>query len=419
MTATTAAVADADEGRFRPDTARVVVVDDVTANVDLLHRILTRAGLAQVDGFTDPHEALAACTSEPPSLILLDLHMPELDGVTFLERLHSAIGNSGFVPVIVITADVNGDTRRHALEAGANDYLTKPFDVSEVLLRVRNMLETSRLYTQVRRHTDNLENEIKEQLAREAEADEHRRALMDRIESAMAPTGMTSVYQPVVGLSTNEIVGAEALARFTGPPQRPPNEWFDEAEEVGELTDLELRALEHALSGLDRLPPGSFMAINVSPTTAVSSKFAAVLAALPADRIVVELTEHNRVSDYATLMAHLEPFITRGGRIAVDDAGSGYAGLAHILRLHPQIIKLDAVLVTGIDADPARRALADSLVTFANEIGATIVAEGIETQAELDVLRELGVHWGQGFYLARPQTLPVRLDPAYEASVEE
>jgi EAL domain-containing protein (putative c-di-GMP-specific phosphodiesterase class I) len=122
---------------------------------------------------------------------------------------------------------------------------------------------------------------------------------------------------------------------------------------------------------------------------------------------VVELTEHSRVEDYDALLGALDALREGGVRIAVDDAGAGYAGLQHILRLHPEILKLDTALTPGIDNDPVRRALAASLLTFADEIGAVIVAEGIETPQELDTLRSLGIPWGQGYHLARPGALPL------------
>jgi EAL domain-containing protein (putative c-di-GMP-specific phosphodiesterase class I) len=220
---------------------------------------------------------------------------------------------------------------------------------------------------------------------------------------------MSIVYQPFVTLADRLIVGGEALARFAGTPYRPPNEWFDEAESVGRLSVLELSALARAVSRLDELPPEAFLSLNISARTAVTPECAELLAALPADRIVLEITEHSQVDDYDRLAACLRPFGDRGGRLAVDDAGAGFAGLQHILRLRPHIIKLDIALTSGIDRDPARRALASSLVQFAHEINATLIAEGIETAEELAVLRDLGVRWGQGYHLARPADLPLAL----------
>jgi EAL domain-containing protein (putative c-di-GMP-specific phosphodiesterase class I) len=118
----------------------------------------------------------------------------------------------------------------------------------------------------------------------------------------------------------------------------------------------------------------------------------------------VELTEHTAVEDYDALDAALRPLREDGLRIAVDDAGAGYATFRHILRLAPDVIKLDRSLISGIDVDPARRALAGAVVAFAGEVRATVVAEGIEQSAELTVVLDLGVDAGQGYLFSRPST---------------
>jgi EAL domain-containing protein (putative c-di-GMP-specific phosphodiesterase class I)/AmiR/NasT family two-component response regulator len=398
--------------------ARVLVVDDVSTNVALLDRVLRNAGVGTVAGFTNPQHALADCERERPDLILLDMHMPGLDGVGFLRALAASLDADEFVPVIVLTADATDESRHAALTAGAKDFLTKPFDRIEVVLRVRNLLETGSLYARLREHSAALQSELDSERARTRESDTVLREQTDRIDAALAPGGMTMVYQPFVSLADNHIVGAEALARFVGPPLRPPNEWFDEAARVGRLDLLELSAVALALSRLEQLPDGAFMSVNVSPSTSSAPHLGTLLDTLPAERIVVELTEHTKVADYDQLAAALAPFVARGGRVAVDDAGAGYAGLQHLLRLRPDIVKLDIALTTGVDRDPARRALADGLVRFAEEIGATLIAEGIETAAEYAVLRDLGVDWGQGYYIARPAPLPLTLDADSARSVQ-
>ena len=150
--------------------------------------------------------------------------------------------------------------------------------------------------------------------------------------------------------------------------------------------------------------------MNVSPDTAGTDDLAALLATVPGERVVLELTEHDEIPDYASLRQSLDRLRARGVRIAVDDAGAGYAGLQHILSLEPEILKLDLQLIRGIDQDIARRALARCLVDFAGEIGAAVLAEGISSLAELDVLRAVGVPLGQGYYLGRPAAdLPASL----------
>jgi EAL domain-containing protein (putative c-di-GMP-specific phosphodiesterase class I) len=212
-------------------------------------------------------------------------------------------------------------------------------------------------------------------------------------------------YQPIADLRNGAVVGCEALARFADPPYRPPNEWFAEADEVGMGPEFELVAVGLGIAGFSFLESTMFLSLNVSPLVAISDAFFESVRAAPLDRVVVELTEHTRIEDYEASMLAFERLRSSGIRIAVDDAGAGYAGLQHILRLRPDIVKLDQGLTGGIDTDAAKRALVGSLVSFALEIGAVLVAEGIETPEQLSVLRDLGVPWGQGYFLGRPQSM--------------
>ena len=385
----------------------VVIVDDKPANVALLERLLDTAGVVRVHGFTDPRQALAHCAGSLPDLVLLDLHMPDLDGFAFMEALQRLVPEGGFLPVLVLTADVTAEVKERALATGAKDFLTKPFDRTEVLLRVANLLETRALYRGVQQHNAELQADLDERTAVEREAAAEHERRRHGIDGALAPGALTMVFQPVADLATGDVVGVEALARFACEPHRPPNEWFAEADDIGRGTELELAAIAAALDQLHQLPPATFLAVNASPTTAITPALDALLARHPAERLVLELTEHTRVDDYSTLLAALDRLRRRGVRIAVDDTGAGYASFEHILKLRPHILKLDITLTRGIDADPVRRALAAALVTFATEISATIIAEGIETTGELTTLEHIGIPWGQGYYLARPGALPL------------
>jgi EAL domain-containing protein (putative c-di-GMP-specific phosphodiesterase class I) len=131
------------------------------------------------------------------------------------------------------------------------------------------------------------------------------------------------------------------------------------------------------------------------------------LALLEADakRLVVEITEHEPVEAYDELAASLQPLRDLGVRIAIDDAGAGYASLRHTLAVSPDIVKVDISLTRSIDLDRGRRALASALISFADEMDMTIIAEGIETEAELTTLADLGVRYGQGYHLAEPAAL--------------
>ena len=154
-------------------------------------------------------------------------------------------------------------------------------------------------------------------------------------------------------------------------------------------------------------PERSSQLLNVSPAALLAPALVEDLAGLPGARLALELTEHAPVEDYGALEAALAGLRSRGVQLMIDDAGAGFASLRHVLGLHPDVIKLDLSLTRDIDSDPVRRALAASLVAFAREVGATMVAEGIETRAELEAVRALGVTHAQGYYIARPDPGPV------------
>jgi len=387
--------------------SNVVIVDDEAANVALLKRLLDATAIVRVRGFTDSRRALAHCAGAPPDLILLDLHMPGLDGFAFMEALKGLVPGDRFLPVLVLTADATAQVRERALSAGAKDFLTKPFDRTEVLLRVSNLLETRALAGLLEQQNAELKAALDIRIDVEQKAATEMRLREERIHEAFAPGALAMVFQVIADLTTGAVVGAEALARFACEPRRRPDEWFAEAGVVGRATDLELAAIEAALRQIDCLPSGAFMSVNASPMTAVAPELEVLLAGHPADRVVLELTEQARVDDYDALLSALGRLRRHGVRIAVDDTGAGYAGFQHLLRLRPDILKLDTMLTRGIDDDPVRRSLAAALVTFATEIGGVIVAEGIEIPEELSTLRRIGIPWGQGYHLARPGPPPI------------
>lgn len=216
---------------------------------------------------------------------------------------------------------------------------------------------------------------------------------------------LSMVLQPVIELATDATVAVEALARFGTEPERPPDRWFADAHRCGLGWELEVLAVRRAMAMLPLLDDRLALTFNVGPEVAQSATFLDALEGVDAARVILELTEHSAIDDYPTLVAALRTLRRRGMRIAIDDTGSGYSSLAHILRIAPDFIKLDCELTAGIDLDPVRRALAAALVAFAADTGARIVAEGVETAAELEVLRDLGVPFAQGFHLARPMPI--------------
>lgn len=236
-----------------------------------------------------------------------------------------------------------------------------------------------------------------EQLAADRELRE-RRAL---IEQVLRTSDLAIALQPVVDLVTGRCLSMEALARFRSPLESPAAV-FAQAEQVGLRLELETMAASQAMSLLPSLVAPQCLAVNLSPD--VGMHLLPRAAELPLDRIILEMTEHAAVTDYARVRALVQPLRDRGLRLAVDDAGAGYSSLRHIVELRPDIIKIDQALVAGIDQDPARRSALTTFVLLALDIGALIVAEGVETLAELRTLADLGVDAVQGYLLARPST---------------
>ncbi|MCE4556991.1 EAL domain-containing protein [Roseateles cellulosilyticus] len=233
---------------------------------------------------------------------------------------------------------------------------------------------------------------------------EARRLAEGRIDAVLQSDQLRMVFQPIVDLDMNRVVGFESLARFSGEPYRTPDLWFSEATLVGRAAELEIKAIRLALARLNELPTDVYVTVNASPEVIVQGALADALHGQPLERIVVEVTEHQAIKRYEAIAEVIAPLQREGLRIAIDDAGAGYASFRHVLDLHPQIIKLDISITHAIDVDRSRRALAAALCGFALETGCGIVAEGVETQAELDAVRALGIGRAQGYHLGRPMS---------------
>lgn len=247
-----------------------------------------------------------------------------------------------------------------------------------------------------------LEEEEAARRARERRREELRGSVRDG--------GLEMAYQPICDLTTRRTIGLEALARFPGLGEGPA-EVFADAGRLGIGPELELAAVRAAVAELPRIPPGIHLTVNASPETVASGAFYDVVRSIDAQRLVVEITEHDAVADYDVLRSALDDLRDLGVRLAIDDVGAGFSGLLHILRLEPDVLKVDGALVERIDAFAAKQAMLAALVTFGSRRGTEIVAERIGTQEELEAVRVLGVRCGQGYHLRRPVDLAEALSP--------
>jgi EAL domain-containing protein (putative c-di-GMP-specific phosphodiesterase class I) len=207
-------------------------------------------------------------------------------------------------------------------------------------------------------------------------------------------------YHPIVVADTGRVFGYEALARGERRSLRSPELMFDVATEGNLLWELGRLCRAKALEGMSRLAPDELLFLNVDPHDFDDPQFSEIANHDP-HRVVIEITERTAIKDYPRLRDRLQRFRARGYRFAVDDAGSGYAGLGSIANLEPNFIKLDRSLIKGIEGNTTKRNLVETMVRFANDQGAMVIAEGVEQAEEYAAVRRLGVHLVQGFLVNR------------------
>ncbi len=238
---------------------------------------------------------------------------------------------------------------------------------------------------------------------------------VDRIRDCIDDGGPALVFQPIFQLEPRELIGYEVLARFS---EDTPNIWFKKATELGLGYELEMATACRAFDLVKDLPAGVYLAINFSPATVLHEGFSSRLLDYDISRIILELTEHDPVEDYDLLRSVIDPLRQEGAnvcapvpsstalRLSIDDFGAGFASMRHVLSLRPNLVKLDVSMVRGIDVHSELRAMVTAMVVFGAKMGIQVIAEGVETQAELGTLLALDVYAAQGFFLGKPGPLP-------------
>ncbi|MEP6910899.1 MAG: EAL domain-containing protein [Actinomycetota bacterium] len=392
---------------------RILVAEDDPLVRDALEALFrSKRNLSLVAAVEDATGAVEAATRERPDVALVDVRMP--GGGAFAAR---EIKNcSPKTKVIAFSARGDRATVMEMLEAGAVGYVVKNGSIDAIVGAIEQaVVGQSTLSAEI---TGDIIETLVGQLGVERKASERAKREEKRIRRALDEEEYLSmVFQPIYSLA-GPIVGAEALARFRGPPKRGPELWFAAADGVGLRRDLELAAMKTAMAALPSLPPKIYLSLNASPKTLLSAGFRKLLTESPDPaRIVIEVTEHAPIDNYERLNEAFDSVRKLGVRLAVDDAGAGFASLRHILRLAPDFIKLDRTLIAGIESDRSRQALAAGLISFAGMIDATIIAEGIEHLAEVEMLTSLGVRHGQGYLLARPEPLPLPAETDVRAHI--
>ena len=376
---------------------RVLIADDEKGVREALADLIEASdGMTIVAVAADADEAIAAALRVRPGIALVDVRMP--GGGPKATR--GILESCPHTRVLALSASGSRDTVLEMLQAGAAGYLVKGILPSEVIAGIRHLaVGETPLSAEV---AGGVIDRVRAQLDAEKQEHQRQQELLEQLTIAFDGDGLDMVYQPIFDLETRQVVGVESLARFSLEPKRPPNEWFKTAADLGLATRLEMTAVSRAVARRSQLPPGVFMAVNLSPEALMSPELVGVIPQGFADQLVIELTEHTPVLDYQALGLAFAPLRASGAALAIDDAGAGFASLRHILELAPQFIKLDISITQKIEHERVALALAVALTSFAGAIEARIIAEGIETASQLEALRSLGIRLGQGYHLAMP-----------------
>ena len=383
---------------------RVLIADDdPNVRKALAELVESEASFELVGTAADAVEAIQLASIAQPDVVLVDVRMPRGGGEA------AAAGIKRCAPgakVIALSAQADRVTVLRMLRAGVVGYIVKGGSIDQVVEAIRRAPEGGgTLSIEV---AGDVIHELTEQLAVRFRAEERRVRCETRIRHVVRDHACLSmVFQPIVALIGGNVVGAEALARFSCPPRRAPNLWFAEADRLGLGVELELAAVRKAFEDLDEIPDGVFLTVNVSPGTLLNRRFQKIVAGIGGANVVAEITEHSLIRDYEAVTRAVRALRALGMRLAVDDAGAGFASLRHILNLSPDLIKLDLTLIRNIHQDSAKQALAAGLISFAQKSGAAIIAEGIEHPDEAGMLVDLGVEYGQGYLLGRPAPIPL------------
>jgi EAL domain-containing protein (putative c-di-GMP-specific phosphodiesterase class I)/ActR/RegA family two-component response regulator len=372
--------------------ATVLVVDDEEMVRAANRRVLTSVGITVLTA-NDGDEAIGRLDrGERFDLIITDLCMPGRSGIDFLRAVR---GRDLDVPVIVLTGNPTLDSAIAAVQYGAFRYLQKPVDVDALCRVAREACAMSRLAVLKRRALELYESEGW-LLGDRAGLDSHFDQALDLLWMA---------FQPIVGWSERAVYGHEALVRSAEPTLMNPGLLFDAAERLGRVQDLGRRIRSRVALHLDESAPKGLVFVNVHAADLSDPDLYDARAPLTshAAHIVLEITERVSLERVADVRGRIRKLRELGFRIAVDDLGAGYAGLASFSQLEPDVAKLDMSLIRGIDASARKASIVRSMIAVCKrELGTSVVCEGVETELERDTLEALGADLLQGYLFGKP-----------------
>lgn len=370
------------------ESAKILVVDDDEMVASATSRLIAREGHS-VETLRDPLEALARLARGDLDVVVSDISMPGLSGLELLRRIRAADDD---VPVVFLTGMPRIEDAMEAMEYGAFRYLTKPVVRDALVSALADALKWRRLT----------------RIAAAGPTARRREELESSFAGALASLRM--VYQPIVAVRSRRAFGYEALMRSSEAALPSPPAVLDAAEKLGSLHVLGRQVRDLVAAQADAGPFEHVFFVNLHSADLADPALYDVTGPLArhARSVVLELTERASLEGIGDVEKRLQSLREMGYRLAVDDLGAGYAGLSYFARVRPDVVKIDMSLVRDVDSDPVRRGVVGAICELARTLDMIVVAEGIETQAELECVAELGAQLVQGYFIARP-------GPAYPA----
>lgn len=374
----------------QPNKPRVLLVDDEEALLRAFSRMLTAAGF-EVTSCADGATALTKLAEGRFDAIVSDVNMPGMNGTELLRVVRNQDQD---LPVILVTGAPSIDSAASAVNFGAFKYLMKPISRDDLVQSVERATQLYRLGA--------LKREALQVLGTSSGEGSDRAGLEATFERTLASLWMA--FQPIVRASDRSVFAYEALLRSDEPALPHPGAVLDAAERLGALDRLGRTARDRAAGPFAAGEPSWLLFVNLHPKDLEDDSLFdrhAPLAQI-ASRVVLEITERSSLENVGDLRGRVLALRDVGYRIAVDDLGAGYAGLASFVHLEPDFVKLDMSLVRDVHVHMTKQKLVRSMTALCKDMGLLVVAEGIETPEERDVLVELGCDLLQGYRFGRP-----------------
>ncbi|HEY2030868.1 MAG TPA: EAL domain-containing protein [Myxococcales bacterium] len=370
--------------------ARILAVDDEEALLRYYQRAIGAGGY-EVVTCERPADALNELDTSRFDAIITDLAMPGMSGIELLRAVRTRDMD---VPVIIVTASPALETALQAIDEGALKYLVKPVRAEELLSTIERAVALGRM-SRLKRQALALLQQRGDEPGDRATAT----AAFDRVLS-----GLTMAYQPVVDVAKGTVFGYEALMRTTEKSYPSPLAVLEAAERLDRLADLGRRIRELVAVQTAQAPDGAAILVNLHPRDLLDEQLFDRKAplSLVAKRVILEVTERSLLEDVPNPHARIARLRGLGFRVAVDDLGAGYAGLNSFAQLEPDVVKLDLTLVRDIHLSSMKRSLVQAMIEVCRSLNVLLIAEGVETAAERDVLTELRCPLMQGYLFARP-----------------